>query len=401
MEDHGPGDGARAGRRGGVLSRRAAFILGGGLGSAAVTACGIVAADGSDRETAAPPQPAEALEPLGLLPVEQFRTGGRDDDETLAAAVTHAGAQTYRPAVVLANRAYDFTRPLRPFSGLHLMSFPYGDEFRHGQRVRLPAGGLLAFDPDARAITLENLSCEVRDHLLEPIPRNASRGAWTDVRVLGGGYSGGRTLIDAAVLRLDFQPAYVNNGTDSVLRIGGSDSWLFNRGPHYVSGTLPPGTPFLDLDHLGQSVVGSAYITAQGGYGVAVGGGATGLVLDGTLIDASNRSGPQATQQAALQISGGTDVTVKDLWVFNANAGGQSPGLVTVTGGSDLVFHSPRFPARNGDTIAADTESPCIHTTVPITVIAPKAPGRTKLLSAAAPDLVTLVGAPGWQVRVL
>jgi hypothetical protein len=36
---------------------------------------------------------------------------------------------------------------------------------------------------------------------------------------------------------------------------------------------------------------------------------------------------------------------------------------------------------------------------VPITVIAPKAAGRSKLITASEPDLVTLVGAPGWQVQ--
>jgi hypothetical protein len=374
------------------ISRRA--VIGGGLGSAALAA-GLLA-------TGAPPA-AAAPEPdraLGLLAVEQFRTEGRSDDDTLAEAVRHAASLTYRPALVLADRSYVLTRPVRPYRGLHLRAFPFGDEFRHGQRIRLPAGGLLAFDPDVRSVTLENLSCEVVDHLLEPIPRNASRGAWTDVRVLGGGYSGGTTLIDAAVLRLNFQPAYVNNVRDSVLRIGGSDSWLFTSGPHYVSGTLPPDRPFLDLHHLGQSVVGSAYITAQGGYGVGIGGSATGLVLRGTLVDATHRTGAAATQQAGVQIDGGTDLTLDDLWVFNANAGGGSAGLVTVTGGTDIVFTNPRFPGRNGNSVAADLDGPCIHTTVPITVIAPKAPGRAKLITASAPGLVTLVGAPGWRVEV-
>src|SRR5206468_2058483 len=102
-----------------------------------------------------------------------------------------------------------------------------------------------------------------------------------DVRVLGGGYNGGTTLIEGAVLRLNFQPAYVNNGTDSVLRIGGSDSWLFTQGPHYLSGALPPDRPFLDLRSMTQTVVGSAYITAQGGYGIAISGSGTGLRLTG------------------------------------------------------------------------------------------------------------------------
>ncbi|SDN47823.1 hypothetical protein SAMN05660642_04914 [Geodermatophilus siccatus] len=337
--------------------------------------------------------------PLGLVAVEDFRQGSADDDATVAAAMTYAAGQTYKPALVFANRVYDLTRPLRAFSGLHLMQFPFGDEFQHSQVIKVPEGGLLGFDPHVRSITLENLSCQVRDHLLEPIPRDAAGGAWTDVRVLGGGYNGGAPLLDGAFLRLSFQPTYVNNVTDSVLRIGGSDSWLFTRGPHYVSGVLPANRPFLDLDNLGQSVIGSVYITAQGGYGILLSGKATGLVLDGVLIDATGREDDDATQLAGLQILGGTDITINDLWVFNANVSGGSAGLVTVRGGSEIVFVNPRFPGVNGDTRAADTTSACIDTTVPITVMAPKAVGRAKLITAVREELVTLVGAPEWQVR--
>jgi hypothetical protein len=382
------------------LSRRSALLLSGGAGAGAFAAGAAGAVFGA-RSASAAEAPVDTGALFGMVSVEQFRGRGRSDDETLEAALRHAGAQTHKPAIVFANRAYDLTRPVRPFSGLHLRSFPFGDEFRLGQQITLPAGGLLSFDPDVRAVTLENLSCRVRDHLLQPIPRDASDGAWTDVRVLGGGFDGGTTLVDGAVLRLDFQPSYVNNVTDSVVRIGGSDSWLFTRGPHYVSGTLPADRPFLDLDHLGQSVVGSAYVTAQGGYGVSISGGGTGLVLNGTLVDASGRSGAEATQQAGVQITGGTDTTINDLWVFNANVSGDSPGLVTVVGGTDVLLHNPRFPATNSGHQAADTQGPCIHTSVPITVIAPKAPGRARLITATRPDLVTLVGAPGWEVRVV
>lgn len=69
-----------------------------------------------------------------------------------------------------------------------------------------------------------------------------------------------------------------------------------------------------------------------------------------------------------------------------------------MTGGSDVLFSAPRFPGRNAETRAADVDGPCIHTSVSIAVIAPKAPGRAKLITATAPDLVSLVGAPGWEV---
>jgi hypothetical protein len=361
-----------------------------------VASAALLGAESGPSETG--PAPAEVTTPLGLVAVEDFRQGNGGDDSTVAAAFEYAAAQTYKPAIVFANRVYDLTRPLRPFSGLHLMQFPFGDEFGTTSLIKLPSGGLLSFEPDVKSITLENLSCRVRDHLLAPILRDGTQGAWTDVRVLRGGYNGGTTLLEGSFLRLDFQPAYVNNVTRAVLRIGGSDNWLFTRGSHYVSGTIPADKPFIELGNLGQSALGRAYITAQGGYGIGVSGNATGLLIEGPLIDATGREREEATQLAGLQITGGDDITIKDLWVFNANASGGSPALVTVTGGSEILFLGPRFPAANGRAPAFDTTSPCIHTTVPITVVAPKAPGRPKVISATDPELVTLVAAPGWQV---
>jgi hypothetical protein len=384
------------------LSRRAALLLGtasaGALaGAALVPGEAPTAAAGPNQPPAA--APARTPGGLGLVSIEDFRPSGGSDDDALAEALRHAAAQTYKPAIVVPNGSYTLTRPIKPYAGLHLMAFPFGDEFLTSQQITLPPGGLVAYERGVGSITLENLSCKVTDHVLEPIPLDNSRGAWTDVRILGGGYNSGSTLIEGSCLRLDFQPAYVQAVTDSAVRIGGSDCWLFTRGAHFVSGQLDADQPFLDLHSLGQSVVGSAYITAQGGYGVQISGSGTGLRLAGTLVDASNRNGAQATQLAGVQITGGTDITIDDLWVFNANVSGQSRGLVTVTGGSEIVFNAPRFPGSNAGTTAADTTGACIHTTVPITVIAPKAAGRSKLITAAAPDLVTLVGAPGWQVQ--
>jgi len=71
---------------------------------------------------------------------------------------------------------------------------------------------------------------------------------------------------------------------------------------------------------------------------------------------------------------------------------------VTVTGGDDIVFYSPRFRADKGPWVQANAGTPCIHTTVPITVIAPKG-NRVRTITASDPALVTLVGAPGWTVQ--
>lgn len=387
------GDGAPPRR----FSRRALL-----LGGAAGAVLGAAAVAGLDRARSVP-QPsggtaAAAGPDLGLLAVEDFRTRGASDDEVLERALRHAAAQSRKPAVVFANRTYDLTRPVRPYPGLHLRSFPFGDEFDNGQLITLPAGGLISFDRDANALTLENLSCRLRDRLLPAILGDASTGAWTDVRVIGGGYTGPGPLLEGSFLRLDFQPRYVNGLTDSALRIGGSDSWLFTSGAHFVGGTLPPDVPFLDLAYLGQSTVGGAYITAQGGYGVDISGSAPGLQLEGTKVDATNRRGSTATQLAGVQIRGGVDTTIDDLWVFNADASGRSGALVSVTGGTGLVLNRPRFPGSNAGSVDAHPTTACIHTTVPITVVAPAATGRAALITQSDPGLVTLVGAPGWTV---
>ncbi len=360
--------------------------------------------------TPAPTGPPPALRPapvgvaafdparVGLAPVEAFRTAGADDDTAFAAALAHSAAQTFHPPIVFADREYRLTRRARPFSGVHLLAFGSGDEFTTSQSVRIPAGGVFSFEREVRGVTLENLSAVLTDHLLEPIAGDDSQGSWRDLRVLGGGYRGGTTLLSGSFLRLDFQPRYVNGVSDAVVSGGGSDSWMFTTGQHYVSGMLPADRPFLDLAHFSQTTVGHPYITAQGGYAVRISGGHNGLVLDGLICDATGRSGPAATQQAGLQITGGSDITIRDLDVFNANVAGTSAALVTVTGGEDIVFSSPRFRADKGDWVQGNAATPCIHTTVPITVIAPKG-NRDRTITASDPALVTLVGAPGWTVR--
>lgn len=396
-----------AGRSGpsGPVGRRlvvsAGLLAAGAAGGLAAGSAGGLAAGSAPavpQQGARPGPIAVDIARIGLAPVEAFRGTGDDDDAAFGAALAYAGAQTYPPPVVFANRRYRLTRRVRPFSGVHLLSFGLGDEFHREEAVRVPAGGLFAFDRAVQGITLENLSVVATDHLLEPIAGDDSQGSWRDLRILGGGYTGGTTLLAGTFLRLDLQPRYVNALSDSLLSGGGSDSWMFTGGQHYVSGTLAADRPFLDLAHFSQTTVGHPYITAQGGYAMRISGGNNGLVLDGLICDATNRSGARATQQAGLQITGGSDITVRDLDVFNANVAGTSAALVTVTGGDDIVFYSPRFRADKGPWVQANAGTPCIHTTVPITVIAPKG-NRVRTITASDPAQVTLVGAPGWTVQ--
>lgn len=201
-----------AGRSGpsGPVGRRlvvsAGLLAAGAAGGLAAGSAGGLAAGSAPavpQQGARPGPIAVDIARIGLAPVEAFRGTGDDDDAAFGAALAYAGAQTYPPPVVFANRRYRLTRRVRPFSGVHLLSFGLGDEFHREEAVRVPAGGLFAFDRAVQGITLENLSVVATDHLLEPIAGDDSQGSWRDLRILGGGYTGGTTLLAGTFLRLD------------------------------------------------------------------------------------------------------------------------------------------------------------------------------------------------------
>lgn len=351
------------------------------------------------------PVPAAAATPApaayGVLPLDQF--SGSDDDK-LAAALSHAKARTYAPTIVLSNRAHTFTRtvPL-DFPGVRL-SGPLGGmarEFASTVRVACPAGGLFSVVRDTtKDVAITGLTFTGSGRFIADTPLDASGPVLTDTTISDCGFTGFSGIVVGSVLRLSVQRIYANNLTGSGFVLGGSDSWLFTEGPNYMSGDLPADTPYVDLVHLSQSQVGRLYVTAQGGYGLRIRDTFGGLRVQGYMSDGTGRTGASATQRQGLLITGGTGITIRDFWCFNANASGDSPGQVVVTGGDEILLDAPVFPKTMGRFTALDTSTPCIHTEVPIVVANPTAPGGyPKRLRQSRAGLITLTGAPGWTIE--
>lgn len=348
------------------------------------------------------PAASTELESAGAMPLDGFT--GSTDDARLAAALAYAKAQTYKPTIVFGNHSYSFanTYPI-DFPGLRI-SGPLGGmerEFATTNQVNCPAGGLFSVVKSVtKDLSIHGLSFAGSGRFIADTPLDASGGILTDAVIADCGFVGFSTVYSGAILRVSIQRIYVNNLTQSGFVLGGSDSWLFTDGPNFMSGTLSATTPFVDLVHLSQSTVGRLYVTAQGGYGLRIQDTYGGLNVLGYMSDATGRTGSSATQNQGLLITGGHGITVRDFWCFNVNASGAAQGEIVVTGGENILFDTPIFPKSQGGFTAVNVSSPCIYTTVPITVAFPQATlGHPQLLQQSAAGLITLIGGSGWTVR--
>jgi len=381
------------------LSRRN-IIVGGAAGLTAIAAVA-----GTPAHAAAPNAVTAAdLTTVGVAPVDGF--AGATDDAKLAAALAYAKAQTYKPTIVLANRAYSFvnTYPI-DFPGFRLAGPLNGmeREFHNTNQVHCPVAGLFSLVKNVtKDVAISGLSFIGTGQFIVSTPTNASQAILTDATISDCGFFGFSSIYSGTVLRTSIQRIYANALTGSGFVLGGSDCWLFTDGPNYMSGTLSATTPYVDLKFLSQSEVGRLYVTPQGGYALRVQGSYGGLSINGFMSDGTGRTGGTATQNQGLLITGGTDIRLRDFWCFNVNASGSAKGEIVVTGGTDIVFDSPIFPKSHGGFTAVNTASPCIHTTVPITVINPRAiTGHPKVLAQSTAGLITLVNAPGWSTTVV
>jgi hypothetical protein len=213
----------------------------------------------------------------------------------------------------------------------------------------------------------------------------------SNVGIFGGG------ILVGALLRGSFDRMYVNGAGQTVLRCGGSDSWLWASGHCYLSGTLPPDQPFLDLG-MDMTRVGQPYITAQGGYALRVFYSRGGLVIDGARSDDWGRTGTLATQQAGLKITGGTAVTVNDWWSSNVNASGASKGDIEITGGTDLILNRPVFVKTFNAKTAVRTGGPALYASAPVKIRDPRTiGGYTPAALQAKPGLIT-GDVAGWTI---
>lgn len=342
----------------------------------------------------------------GQEPLDSF--AGANDDAKLAAAMSYCGSQTYKPTIVIGNRSHTFNNAITPYSGFRLLgsSGTRANEFRSTNKVKTPAGGWLTVssnkDYNITGVSFEGTS---NGAFLVPTDQSGSGGVWTDLNITNCGFSlYGPTFFSGAFTRANCQYWYVNSGTNTQIKLGGSDCAWWTDGVSFMSSAgNTQDVPLLDTGGLANSRLGKLYQTPQGGYGVRIQNGRMGLVFDNFTMTDWGRTDPNLmTMRAGIRIEGGEGVVFNNPIIFAVNANKVDPGDIMVVGGSQHVFNAPIFAKTyNGYTspnLANGEQTPAIYTTVPIRVTNPiSVGGRPKILQQASAGLI-LCNDPSWTI---
>jgi hypothetical protein len=146
------------------------------LGAAAVAGAGATTMLGTDAA-------AVATGPTTLgngVLIESFRQAGYTDDQTFAAALSYAAAQTYKPTLILGAQEYELFNTYTAYKGMSLFGFGVEREFE-------------------TASSWDSVYCRVYKHGNGPLFTRPTTGNFTSMRISGiqfeGNQNGGSDFI--------------------------------------------------------------------------------------------------------------------------------------------------------------------------------------------------------------
>ena len=292
-------------------------------------------------EAGTPPTAPSAI--YGWTPLDSY--AGATDDDKLTAALAYAQAQTYKPTIVLSNRAYTFATPRTLVDGFRLRG-PWG--YSNAERgtanmacqVTCNGGGTWLTVP---AGTTWDVS----------IGQLCFKGSSTTQWIGGPGllycclmrdlsFSGFSSVLGSQATKLLMTACQldgwweVNNSYHGAIHLGGSDDTLFPNGCLLDSATAFYGTTagnsagqsHLWCDYLEKSYIGPMYITAEGNWGgVRVtgpglnsgGSNLGGPVWFGPGLRVEGRNAGAPCNGALIRVEGGI-VDLRGIWASYAMA---------------------------------------------------------------------------------
>jgi hypothetical protein len=281
---------------------------------------------------------------------------GSTDDDKFSGALAYIAAQTYRPALLLSNRRYDLARTYPLFSDFSMYGIGMEREYRKQTVVRASGSALFQVpsgQPNnyVRNITIRGVSFEgtsTSDFLGSVDLASGPILAYSDIRECG--FSGFRRVMWNRLLGVSLDDLYINNGYDTQLYLSGSDNFIGTGGHFFMdSPNLSAGHYLLRFGSMTKTDVGPLFITGTKATGIRVDGG-RGITFSGTKSEARSADAAVATQGAAVVITGGRGVVLRDCWFFNvmaapANTGNPAlhKGYITVTGGEGILVTGCRF----------------------------------------------------------
>lgn len=309
----------------------------------------------------------------GAVLLDDF--AGTGDDAKLGAAMSYIAAQTFRPALLLTNRRYQFTKTYNLFNDFSLYGVGMEREFSKQTAVKATAAALFRVPTGqsnnyVKNVTIRGISFEggSATDFFEPV--DLASGpilAYSDIRECG--FNGFRKVLWNRLLGASLDDLYINNGTDTQLYLSGSDNYIGTGGHFFMdSQRLTADKYLLRFGHMSKTDVGGLFITGTKATGIRVDGG-RGLTFNGTKSEARAGAASIATQGSALVITGGSGIVVRDCWFFNvmaapANTGNEAlhKGYVTVTGGDGVLVTGCRFD-KGGSSQTSNTPAgtPCVY----------------------------------------
>ncbi|MBT2207637.1 hypothetical protein [Actinomadura sp. NEAU-AAG7] len=291
-------------------------------------------------------------------PLESFK--GSTDDERLTAALSYSAAQTYKPVILLGEaRQYTFGKRRTMFNGFAISGPPVsGSEFRYNGKVKLnvPGSGWLDMTGgQLKGIYIGDLSFEGNAETSFFVDKTNTQTVLWASHLKNLGFSLFKHVIWGAHTAVTFSGQWdVNNCYDTEFKLWGSDNNYWTDGMLLDSPNHPAGERYhIWLPHLSKSTVGPVFVTGMHNVTPMRVDGGRGLVIGGARLEAQQGNPTWGSQ---LIITGGKFLRVRDVFFFNGmskpdSTGHPDPalhkGIVTMTGGSDVVFDGCMF--SNGD----------------------------------------------------
>lgn len=347
-----------------MVSRRSLVRTAAGTGAAA-------AATVLTTRTAGAADKANGV--AGAVLLDDF--AGASDDAKLTTAMSYIAAQTFRPALLLTNRRYQFANTYNLFSDFSLSGVGMEREFSKQTAVKATAAALFRVPAGqsnnyVKNITIRGISFEggAGTDFFEPVDLGSGPIlAYSDIRECG--FNLFRRVMWNRLLGVSLDDIYINNGTDTQLYLSGSDNYIGTGGHFFMdSQKLTADKYLLRFGHMSKTDVGGLFITGTKATGIRVDGG-RGLTFNGTKSEARAGAASVATQGSAMVITGGSGIVVRDCWFFNvmaapANTGNAAlhKGYVTVTGGDGVLITGCRFD-KGGSSQTSNTPAgtPCVY----------------------------------------
>jgi hypothetical protein len=283
---------------------------------------------------------------------------GANDDAKLAAALTYAATQDYKPAIIFGNRRYNLSQPITAFSGLRLSGGAPGstEQVRSGNplpgAIYTTIGSNNAWlnfpNGNTYGINIRGLSFYGTSNTRWSSPNPSSNvvtSVFDDLSFNGYKSIFGSTTVNQPFTISTFRGFWnVNNCYDQAFALGGSDCSFWETGSINLDapeGFRPDSSDLIRFGAMSKSTVGPVYLTADRASGARISNSNAGqLIIRGMRFEGRNATNP--CDGAVLLVDGNSGYTLRDCWfgygmANPATNGRVDRGVIHITNGKGVI----------------------------------------------------------------